>query len=225
MKHFNASFFNMIVCLTLFHACKTNITESVTDSTEVFQPNETGTVTDIDGDVYRTVRIGDQWWMAENLRVTHDPQGDSIPSYHPDNDVKNVDVYGRLYTWHVAMDSSETEESRGIAPEGWHIPTLAEWNALIAHLGGEDAAAAKLKEKGTDHWTANEGATNSSGFTALPAGAYGHGHYDGFGFGTHFWCSTGSGNEAYTPSIMDDLVYTLLVEKDVTASIRCIKNE
>lgn len=199
--------------------------EAITDSTTIIQPNETGTVTDIDGNEYPTVKIGGQWWMAENLKVVHDPQGNPITSYNPDNNALNVDVYGRLYTWHAAMDSSNTEGSRGIAPEGWHIPALDEWNTLINYLGGEDVAAVKLKEQGTEHWTTNEGATNSSGFTALPAGGYYQGNYDGFGFAVHFWASTSDGDRAYIPSIMENSVYILFDNKNVTASIRCVKDE
>lgn len=199
--------------------------EMITDSVTITQPNETGTVTDIDGNIYQTVRIGEQWWIAENLKVIRDPQGNPITSFYPDNDVQNLDVYGRLYTWHVAMDSAVAEGSRGIAPEGWHIPTLEEWNTLVNTLGGEDVAAAQLKEQGTAHWTSNEGATNSSGFTAVPAGgSYQGTAFDGFGFAVHYWTSTHSGDRAHIPSIMDNDVYTLFEEKIVTASIRCIKD-
>jgi len=114
------------------------------------------TVTDIDGNVYQTVKIGDQWWMAENLKVTHYRNGD---------DVNNTATYGILYNWYTVHDN------RNIAPLGWHIPTDAEWQTLIDYLGGWSVAGGKMKETGTTHWVSpNTGATNESGFTALPGG-------------------------------------------------------
>jgi len=98
---------------------------------------QTGTVKDIDGNVYKTVKIGNQWWMAENLRVTKDPEGNAITSYFYNDDSENYGKYGRLYTWDVAMDSSTDENTQGIAPDGWHIPSEAEWDELVRFLGGE----------------------------------------------------------------------------------------
>jgi uncharacterized protein (TIGR02145 family) len=132
-------------------------------------------VTDIDGNVYNTVKIGDQTWMKENLKVTRFRNGDLIPSpgstlvdpavYVYDNLPANNTVYGKLYNWYAVSDV------RGICPAGWHVPTDAEIGTLIDFLGGEDAAGGKLKEAGTTHWDApNTGATNSSGFTGLPGG-------------------------------------------------------
>jgi uncharacterized protein (TIGR02145 family) len=154
-------------------------------------PNCPWTVTDIDGNVYQTVLIGDQCWMAENLKVIHYCNGDPIPNVtdssswtddsigaycNYDNDEGHVATYGRLYNWYAVDDS------RNIAPEGWHVPTDAEWKQLEIHLGMSqveaDAAGArgtdeggKLKEVGTTHWNPpNTGATDESGFTALPGG-------------------------------------------------------
>lgn len=141
---------------------------------------ETGTVTDIDGNVYQTVKIGSQWWMAENLAVTHYRNGDPIP-HHSDfstwcdlstgarsdcPDQSNyVEQYGRWYNAYAVQDS------RGLAPAGWHIPTQAEWQELIQHLGGSDAAWGKLCEKGTSHWHApHQFVTDQSGFSARGAG-------------------------------------------------------
>ncbi len=142
------------------------------------------TVTDIDGNVYQTVTIGNQVWMAENLRTTRYRNGDLIGTTSPatldysnesapkyqwayDGDERNAAVYGRLYTWYAVTDN------RNIAPVGWHVPTNAEWTTLIHFLGGESVAGSKLKEAGTMHWKSpNAGATNESGFTALPAGSH-----------------------------------------------------
>jgi len=139
-----------------------------------------GTVTDIDGNVYKTVKIGNQWWMAENLKVTHYRNGDKIPNVTDDADwsnltngaycyynydVDNESVYGVLYNFFAVSDN------RNIAPEGWHISTDTDWKKLTDYLGGENAAGDKMKEVGTSHWyVSNEGATNESGFTALPGG-------------------------------------------------------
>lgn len=138
------------------------------------------TVMDIDGNVYQTVKIGQQWWMAENLKVTHYSNGDTIPNIAIDNiwsslttgaycclnnNEDNVAVYGRLYNGYALLDN------RNIAPQGWHVPTYEEWKELITYLGGEDEAGRKLMETGTEHWNEpNTCATNESGFTMRPGG-------------------------------------------------------
>jgi uncharacterized protein (TIGR02145 family) len=137
-------------------------------------------VTDVDGNVYNTVTIGTQTWMKENLKTTHYRNGDPIPNVtdnaawitlttgaysNYNNDAANVATYGRLYNWYAVNDA------RNIAPAGWHVPTDGELNALVNYLGGVSIAGGKLKEAGTTHWASpNTGATNSSGFTALPGG-------------------------------------------------------
>jgi uncharacterized protein (TIGR02145 family) len=142
---------------------------------------QTGTVTDIDGNVYKTVKIGDQWWMAENLKVTHYRNGATIPNItdsaswnnltteafcNYNNDENNVATYGRLYNWFAVNDL------RNIAPEGWHVASLAEWQTLVYHhLGPIETAGIKMREASTTHWLSDDyGATNESGFTALPGG-------------------------------------------------------
>ena len=138
------------------------------------------TVTDIDGNIYPTVTIGTQTWMAQNLKVIHYRNGDSIPqvtntydwsilltgAYCNYNNVNsNAATFGHLYTWYAVNDG------RNIAPTGWHVATGAEWDTLFNFLGGEAVAGGKLKETGFGHWNSpNSGATNSSGFTALPGG-------------------------------------------------------
>jgi uncharacterized protein (TIGR02145 family) len=161
------------------------------------------TVTDIDGNVYKTVTIGNQVWMAEDLKTTRyrngdligttnpatlDISGESAPTYqwaYAGNE-RNVATYGRLYTWYASTDS------RAIAPAGWHVPTDAEWTALVTFLGGESVAQGKLKEAGTTHWNGpNSDATNESGFTALPGGnRFGDKGFIGLGDFTHWWTST-----------------------------------
>jgi uncharacterized protein (TIGR02145 family) len=170
------------------------------------------TVTDYDGNVYQTVLIGDQCWMMENLKVTHYRNGEPIPHVmdgatwggltggaycNYNNDEGNVATYGRLYNWYAVDDS------RSIAPEGWHVPSDDEWKQLEMYLGMSQAEAddvgwrgtdegGKLKEAGTTHWNPpNEGATNESGFTALPGGyRSGSGGFSYMGNYAVFWSST-----------------------------------
>jgi len=180
-----------------------------------FTTHDFGTVTDIDGNIYQTVKIGSQWWMASNLKVTRYRNGDEIPKVSGStawaalatgaycdygNDANNVAVYGRFYNWFAVNDS------RSIAPEGWHVASDDEWKQMEIYLGMSQAAAdsfpawrgddqgGRLKEIGTTHWTnPNTGATNETGLTGLPGGSRGN---DGF-FAymrqyAHYWCSTES---------------------------------
>jgi len=137
------------------------------------------TVTDVDGNVYKTVTIGKQVWMVENLKVTHYRNGQAIP-YLPtvegdpvigtittdgyfNSGLYEINLLGKIYNWKAVTDS------RNIAPKGWHVPTNADWTTLTTYLGGESIAGDKLKESGTEHWLSpNAGATNETGFTALP---------------------------------------------------------
>ncbi|MBU0476303.1 MAG: T9SS type A sorting domain-containing protein [Bacteroidetes bacterium] len=139
---------------------------------------EASLVTDYDGNKYKTVKIGNQTWMAENLRSTHYSDGTPISYYNYNNDSNNVPIYGRLYSWAAAMKnhlSSKTNPSnvQGIAPVGWHLPSKAEWQELATYLGGTNIAGGKMKEVGNLHWLSpNTGATNESGFASLPAGMF-----------------------------------------------------
>lgn len=176
----------------------------------------TGTVTDVDGNVYQTVQIGNQEWMAENLKVTRYRNGEAIPNVtgysewqglingaysNFENNDNYVSTYGRLYNWYAVDDS------RNIAPAGWHVATDAEWKQLEMYLGMSQTEAddsgwrgtdegGKLKEAGTTHWNSpNTGATNSSGFTALPGGYRGNGGtFYSMGYSAYFWSSTEGGS-------------------------------
>lgn len=171
------------------------------DSITFAVTGDTGLVTDIDGNIYHTVRIGTQVWLMENLTVTRYRNGDSIPNVtdgptwgglltgaycNYSNDPNNASIYGRLYNWFAVDDP------RGIAPEGWHVPSEAEWDILVNYLGGASVAGGAMKEAGTSHWNSpNSGATNSSGFTALPGGYRGIGNnFGGMGNEATFWSST-----------------------------------
>jgi uncharacterized protein (TIGR02145 family) len=169
------------------------------------------TATDIDGNVYKTVTIGNQVWMAEDLRTTRYRNGDSIGTTTPARldiggesapkyqwayagDEGNVATYGRLYTWHVVTDP------RGLAPSGWHVPTDAEWRALCDYLGGPDAVGGKLKAAGAAVWRSpNADATNATGFTALPSGArWANGTFSQLGECVHYWTSTPAAEDPHS---------------------------
>ncbi len=139
-----------------------------------FKTLEPNTVADINGNIYNTVTIGSQVWMVQNLKTTKFRYGDEIPYWSKtssrgyrwyNHDISYKDIYGAIYNFHTAVDT------RGLCPPGWHIPNNSEWLTLINYLGGESVAGGKLKATGTTYWNSpNTGATNSSGFTALPGG-------------------------------------------------------
>jgi len=191
--------------------CKDDDGSRIGKTTAVFNPDKTyGTVKDIDGNEYKTITVGTQTWMAENLRTTRYRNGEPIPnvkdawdwesstagaycSYENTRDVDSIATYGLLYNGLAVTDA------RGIAPEGWHVPTDAEWEILIRYLSGGDSTLAaatsggKLKEVGTNHWAyPNRFADNSSGFTAVPNGwreTY-QGNFAHKGFSADYWSSS-----------------------------------
>jgi len=165
-----------------------------------------GACIDIDGNVYETVQIGEQLWMAENLKVTHYNNEDEIayPSDEDwgsfnegqygvyDNDSSNAVIYGNLYNWYTVDDD------RGVCPGGWHVPSDDEYTILTDYLGGESVAGGTLKDTGTIEdgdglwYSPNEGASNESGFTGLPAGYryFNSGYYYSMGSSGYFWSSS-----------------------------------
>jgi uncharacterized protein (TIGR02145 family) len=147
------------------------------------------------------VTIGKQVWMSENLNVDKFRNGDPIPEAktyeewfaahdnnqpawcYNDNDPSNGTKYGKLYNWHAVNDP------RGLAPNGYHIPTDAEWTILTDYLGGEDNAGTSMKS--TSGWKDNGNGTNSSGFSGLPGGNRGNdGTFGGIGYGGSWWSSS-----------------------------------
>ena len=163
-----------------------------------------------------TVRIGNQTWMAENLNITLDLGGRPIDAIAYNNDPGLAAVYGRLYTWDGAMQA---------CPPGWHLPSIEEWQELFDFLGGIDVAGGKMKT--VDRWDPpNTGASNSSGFNALPAGGGDGSVFDSLGWATHFWSSTSDGANARMPSLMNTMenTYVLNVSRTMRASVRYIRN-
>ena len=201
------------------------------------------TVSDIDGNVYTTVIIGKQAWLVENLKTTRYRNGDIIPnvvdsiewknlltgaqcSYH--NDQSNYYTYGNLYNWYVVNDP------RSICPKGWHVPSDAEWGALTTSLGGLAVSGGKMKQEGTTLWNPpNTGATNLSGFTALPSGRrratefMNHADFEFMGTAGRWWSSTEQGTEeAWTRAMhFDDMAVERSTRTKVYGlSVRCIKD-
>jgi uncharacterized protein (TIGR02145 family) len=197
-------------------------------------------VKDIDGNVYKTVRIGGQTWMAENLKVTRYRDGTPI-SLVPDGDAwsrltsgafcwyendpsANRDRCGALYNYYAVADS------RKLCPPGWHVPTSAEWQELENYLGGRDEAGDKMKDVDSNLWkTPHPGANNSSGFAAVPAG--GRGRMGSFGekgrYATWWAASTKDADFAWHWGLHPDRAATRSNpgHKASGFSVRCVKDE
>ena len=184
---------------------QTGITQHTCGATNVHNPDKTyGTMTDQQGNVYKTIVIGTQEWMAENLKTTIYRNGNAIAnitdytqwsglttgawaSYA--NDSQLDCPYGKLYNWYAVADP------RHVCPTGWHVPTDGEWTSLTDYLGGEAISGGKMKSTGTQYWNSpNMNSTNESGFSGLPGGGrgYGGGFYDVGSYG-QWWSSSESG--------------------------------
>ena len=215
----------LLVLLIAVVSCQNN---KNTQSNNSIEGDMTGTFTDKrDSTEYKWVRIGDQVWMAENL--AYKPTEGKYWAY--DNDQNNVAKYGYLYDW---------ETAKKVCPPGWHLPTDAEWRELEMYLGmsrreandtgrrGSDEGG-KLKETGTTHWSEpNEGATNESGFTALPGGhRYGSGGFNGIGDSGTWWSATERDTyNAWSRSVSypDSNVYKESNYKEYGVSVRCLRD-
>ncbi len=193
-------------------------------------------VTDIDGTVYTSIIINGQEWMQQNLAVTKYRNGDPIPTGLSDatwssttsgayaiynNDAANNATYGKLYNWYAVSDS------RGLCPTGWHLPSGAECATLETNLGGSYVAGGKMKS--TTGWNLpNTGATNSSGFTALPGGyRYSYGPYNNIGSHGYWWSSNeDSSSVASGPTLFssDSWFYYTSTYKQVGFSVRCVRD-
>lgn len=219
----------MALLFALIISCSNSIIPS--DST-------LGICIDGDGNVYKTVVIGDQIWMAENLKTTRFKDGTLIPlvedssawcslvsagyCWHNNDPLANKDVYGALYNWYAVNTGK-------LAPKGWHVATYAEWNTLVTYLGGWNVAGGKLRDTGTTHWLApNDGATNETGFSALPGdyrsefGAFGDiGNYGNWWSSTEFdsvnaWCRNVNN--------FNTSIYRFNPRKGNGFSVRCVQD-
>lgn len=227
----------------------------------------TPTLTDIDGNVYNTVKIGSQCWMAENLRTTRYADSSSIlmdsnstwnytipyryaPGYNQNNEdnMVNVPIYGYLYNWPAVMHGADSGSFfvQGNCPDGWHVPSDAEWIQLIDYMatksmymsGGDETHLAKAlaatwgwnSSSDTDAIGNNPEVNNATGFSALPAGYYHYGDYDYYGDYTLYWSSS-TGSQEYNAygfglHYYNSAVYrNAHVDKSNGYSVRCVKDE
>jgi uncharacterized protein (TIGR02145 family) len=180
---------------------------------ELLNAGLNGIVKDPDGKVYKTIKIGEQIWMAENLAYLPEVspsivESNTVPHYYvygyqgtnvtEAKALPNFKTYGVLYNWAAAMDGADSTSAnpsgvQGVCPSGWHLPSRAEWLKLINFLGGIDIAGGKMKESGFTHWVSpNTAATNESGFTGLPAGlrSFDGGVFTSLGSLGGFWSTT-----------------------------------
>lgn len=197
------------------------------------------TVTDSrDNEVYAVVAIGNQCWMAENLRY-------DVPGVFGASDTINPTspstTYGRLYDWATAMNGASSSSSnpsgvQGICPSGWHLPSDAEWNEMEMALGMAAADTAATGWRGSDHgtkmksttgWNSSGNGTNASGFNAFPAGYYGMGSFSSLGVIAYFWSSTEtSPTLAWYRSLRNVYTGVFRVSSNKTNgfSCRCVKD-
>ncbi|MBV5313160.1 MAG: peptidoglycan DD-metalloendopeptidase family protein [Prolixibacteraceae bacterium] len=198
---------------------------------------ESGTVTDIDGNIYHTVTIGTQVWMVENLKTTKYNDGTNIPNVTDNtawsvlttgaycwynNDTSQKNTYGALYNWYSVNTGR-------LAPSGWHVPTDGEWATLITYLGNEEIAGGKMKETGTVHWAGDTYATNSSGFSALPGGSRYHGdglYTNKFNIAEFWSCTNGQYGGAWERflTFSDNSCIRYIVGEARGVSVRCVKD-
>lgn len=244
--------FLLLSLVIILFSCKEKSTEP--DCPGPKPVTGTGTLTDIDGNVYQTLTIGTQVWMIENLKVTHYRNGDDILHITKDetwqilqigaycnynNDTSNVATYGRLYNWFTVDDN------RDLAPVGWHVPSDNEWKQLEMYLGMSQSEAdemgyfrgtvgGKMKATGTiegcDGWwsSPNTGATNSSGLSALPGSLrlY-NGGFGGLKNWAYFWSSTESNSrDAWDRQLgyLSTSVSRISEHKEYGFSVRCVKD-
>jgi uncharacterized protein (TIGR02145 family) len=177
---------------------------------------ETGILNDPrDGKTYKTVKVGNQTWMAENLAYKSDK------GYLEYSDSKNNKTYGYLYTWSTA---------KSVCPAGWHIPNNKEFTLLVNFLGGDSIAGGKLKEEGTAHWeSSNAEVTNMSGFTALPGGYWDNNQQTTLGIGQNgIWWSVTEFSPYNAFSLILGAGYDRAIirkaPKNFGFSLRCIKD-
>ncbi len=226
---------------TIYHLCAYAVNEIGTayGSVKAFKTLEV--VTDIDGNSYGVVDIGNQTWMAENLKTSKYRNGDPIPNItneqewfdlasgafcYYNNEQSNNLIYGKLYNWHGMMDE------RGICPEGWEPPDKDDWMELIAFAGGISNAGVGLKHKGFDFFESpNVGANNSTGFTALPGGYRVSNGFFGINRFAVFWSATVHDEHdnamAYyiTLGYNSQQAFVVPMFKSLGHSVRCIKKE
>jgi uncharacterized protein (TIGR02145 family) len=215
----------------------TNNTGTASGNQQSFTTTATSqTVTDIDGNIYNTVKIGTQVWMSENLKTSRYRNGGPIPfvisntawrsltagawTYY-DHVAANNAIYGKLYNWYTTQGDT-------LCPTNWRIPNEEDWTTLTTYLGGQSVAGGKMKSTDTTFWNSpNTGATNESGFSALPSGYLLNGSFRYKRNLVYFWSTT---QYSYFAAYDRHLNYYLanlnrgIVIKTDGLSIRCLKD-
>jgi uncharacterized protein (TIGR02145 family) len=223
-----------LIIIIITNNCEHSLPSQYLDYT-----GQKGKVNDLEGNIYKTIGIGTQIWMAENLRSTKlndntealnltdslDWVNLSFPGYcWYNNDTALKIPYGALYNWHAV-------NSGNLCPKGWHVPTESEWTTLMDKLGGKQVAGGKLKVIGTDYWNSpNNGTTNSSQFNAVPSGGIFYGHFWSFGKWCHLWSITQIDTVWVTTVSLLNLSPGALIGPGGTTnfcglSVRCIKDQ
>jgi len=197
----------------------TSYGDELSFTTPVDLTGETGTVTAADGNIYPTIGIGSQIWLGENLKTTiyNDDTGIPLvtdngawnllftPAYcwYNNDEITNKELYGALYNWY-------TVNTGKLCPSGWHVPDNSEWAVLASYLGGPQVAGGKMKAQGTDYWKwPNAGATNSSGFSALPGGKRVNLGFQQIGEECIFWSSSINSSTSAGYQVIHTLFYGL----------------
>jgi uncharacterized protein (TIGR02145 family) len=181
-----------------------------------------------DGKLYKFKAIGTQTWMAENLN--YDVPDNATDVCYQNND-DNCVTYGRLYNWATAMNNSASSsanpsEVQGVCPEGWHLPSDAEWDALLTAVGGSSTAGTKLKAD-SPLWNSNGKGTDEFGFSALPGGSGYSGSFGNVGDNGYWWSSTVDGaSYAYYRNMSHSYAGVLRgnYDKTILFSVRCAQD-
>ncbi|MCX6304121.1 MAG: hypothetical protein NT040_04060 [Bacteroidetes bacterium] len=222
--------------LWAYNACGPSAVTILTQSTIPCPPCPASITDSRDGKTYSTLLIGSQCWMKQNLNLGtringagNQTNNDIIEKYCYNDLESNCDIYGGLYQWDEMMKHTTVAGTQGICLPGWHLPSNAEWTTLVTYLGGSSVAGGKMKEAGTAHWASpNAGATNSSGFTALPGGdRYGSGSFLVLTTRGAFWSSTPDGSiSARNLFLYNESEYLIQNYNETTygLSVRCVKD-
>jgi uncharacterized protein (TIGR02145 family) len=230
-------------------SCKKETTNPINNSntssdTSVINNNYGPNIKDVDGNSYKTVKIGMQIWMAENLKTTRYNDSTKIPNvtdysewqyttsawrYYKDKESYN-ELYGKLYNWFTI--DQKINLNKNICPNGWHLPSIEEWKILFNQLGGDSIAGGKMKQAGIENWIKpNKEATNSSLFNAAPGGNVGtSGAFSNINAIGSWWSYNSEMSEDYTAKSIVLTSNSKSVEyrdaqKQEGLSVRCLKNE
>lgn len=201
---------------------------------------QTASVTDLDGNTYPTVKIGEQYWFVENLRTSQYTDGSPISlaldpttwaglnsgAYCWYQNNNNYDYpHGKLYNWYATVDT------RGLCPDGWKVPSLEDWNILLNTLGGVSVAGGKMKQQGTEYWSVTDAnVTNESGFTAIASGSrITDGIFSGsFGYLAGFWVTdeySATESEIISLGALANSVAIVAQTKYYGYQVRCVRSE